>query len=217
MNPSLSGPELKPRSGVRAKQLVVILHGWGADGANLIDLAEHFSHDLPEAHFIAPNGPETCEMNPYGYQWFSLADRNPAVLFAGVRLAAKALNEWLDAKLAELSLENESLALVGFSQGTMLALEVAMRRVPPVNCVVGFSGTLLGAETLPLEIAARPPVCLIHGQYDEVVPFAAMNHAESALATAGVSVETHVRPLLGHSIDLEGLDAARRFLGRHLK
>ena len=140
-------------------------------------------------------------------------DRSPAHLLAGIRRAAEGLNAFLDAQLAALKLAPTQLALVGFSQGTMLALHVALRRTPQIACVVGYSGALIGPETLAAEIDSRPPVCLIHGQSDEVVPFAAMAHAKAALAQAGVPVETYARPYLGHSIDMEGIAIARAALG----
>src|SRR5271170_3113455 len=180
-NASLTGPIRKPRSGGKPKQLVVLLHGWGADGPNLIDLGDAFAPALPDAQFIAPNAPQACEANPYGYQWFSLMDRQPQHMLAGVRAAADTLNGFIDEQLKVLALDNSKLALVGFSQGTMVGLQVVLRRAPAIAALVGFSGALIGAETLAKEIAARPPVCLIHGKADEVVPFAALQHATDAL------------------------------------
>lgn len=211
----LNGPIRKPRSG-KAKQLVVLLHGWGADGPNLIDLAEAFAPTLPDAQFIAPNAPQVCEANPYGYQWFGLMDRQPQHMLNGVRSAADIVNGFLDEQLKALGLDNSKLALVGFSQGTMVGLHVAVRRAPPIAALVGFSGALLGAETLAKEITARPPVCLIHGKADDVVPFDSLKHATDALKANGVPVEAHARPFLGHSIDMEGIKIAAEFLGKCL-
>lgn len=202
----------KPASGGKAKQLVLILHGWGADGYNLIDLADMFARALPDAHFIAPNAPFVCEVNPYGFQWFSLMDRQPQHMLAGARKAVDILNEFIDEQLAELGLDNSNLALVGFSQGTMTALHLALRRTPQVAAVVGFSGALVGADVLAKEITARPPICLIHGNMDDVVPYASMAHATDILKANGLSVESHSRPHLGHSIDLEGMAIAAEFL-----
>ncbi len=209
--PTLTGPERKPASGGKAKQLVLILHGWGADGHNLIDIAELFARNLPDAHFIAPNAPDICEVNPYGYQWFSLMDRTPASMLAGARKAAETLNGFIDEKLAALSLDNKDLALVGFSQGTMLSLHAGLRR-KDIAAIAGFSGALVAPEALPQEIQSRPPVCLIHGRMDDVVPFTALGMAEEGLRANGVPVETHARPGLGHSIDMEGIAIAGRFL-----
>lgn len=213
---SLTGPSRPPRSGAKAKQLVVLLHGWGADGPNLIDLADVFAGPLPDAHFIAPNAPYPCETNPYGYQWFSLMDRQPQHLLAGAQNASQILNAFLDEQLAALGLGNSQLALVGFSQGTMTALHAALRRSPAMSCVVGFSGSLIAPDALAKEIVARPPVCLIHGNADDVVPYASMERAQQALKAHGVEVQVNTRPFVGHSIDMEGIRIAAEFLQRHL-
>ncbi len=202
----------KPLSGSAPKQLVMLLHGWGADGPNLIDIGDMLAPYLPDACFIAPNAPYMCEVNPQGFQWFSLMDRAPSRMLAGARNAADILNLFLDQQLATLGLDNSKLALVGFSQGTMTGLHVALRRTPAMAAFVGFSGALIGAETLGTEAAAKPPICLIHGQIDDVVPYSSLKYATDALATVGIQAETHTRPALGHSIDLEGIKIAGEFL-----
>lgn len=210
----------KPASGGKAKQLVLILHGWGADGANLIDIADLMARVMPDAHFIAPNAPFICEVNPYGFQWFSLMDRNPQHLLAGARKAADLLDEFIDEQLALLEPsptgrgqgEGIKLAIVGFSQGTMTALHLALRRTPAIAAVVGFSGALIGAEVLSKEITARPPICLIHGNADDVVPYVSMAYATEKLREHGCKVDSHTRPFLGHSIDMEGITIATEFL-----
>lgn len=213
--PTITGPERPALSG-NAKQLIVILHGWGADGANLIDIADVLRPQLRDAHFIAPNAHEVCEVNPFGYQWFSLNDRTPAVMLEGVRRASAVLDGFVNAKLAQLGLNASQLAFISFSQGTMLALHNALRRSAPVIGVAGFSGALIGAEMLKDEIKSRPPVCLIHGEADEVVPFGAMAHAQDALEENKVQVEAHARPYLPHSIDMEGIEIAQKFLTRYI-
>ncbi len=202
----------KPLSGSAPKQLVLFLHGWGADGPNLIDLADMIAPYLPDALFIAPNAPYVCEVNPYGYQWFGLLDRTPARMLEGARNAAAILNTFIDEQLAAYGLDNNNLAIIGFSQGTMTGLHAAMRRTPEIKAFVGFSGALIGAEVLKDEITAKPPVCLIHGQMDDVVPYASMKHASDTLKTVGIDAQTHTRAGLGHSIDLEGIKIAGEFL-----
>jgi phospholipase/carboxylesterase len=211
MPPTLSGPVFGPLKGP-ARQLVVFLHGVGADGQDLIGLAPILAEVLPHAAFCSPNAPERYDMAPFGYQWFSLADRRPEALSAGVRKAAPALNAFLDAELAKFGFGDSALALIGFSQGTMTGLYTALRRPKPCAAVVGFSGALLGVETLANEIKSRPPVLLIHGEEDPVVPFAALAHACGALAAHGVAVEHASRPGLGHGIDGPGLSLAAKFL-----
>lgn len=213
---SLSGPSRHPKSVKAPKQLVVLLHGWGADGPNLIDLADLFLQVLPDAEFIAPNAPQVCEANPYGYQWFSLMDRQPQHMLSGARNAADILNHFLDAQLKEYKLDNSKLALVGFSQGTMIGLHVALRRTPPIAALVGFSGALIAPDILSKEIAARPPIALIHGEADDVVPYKSMAMAADALKKHGVEVQSSTRPFLGHSIDMDGIRIAAEFLKKNL-
>jgi len=227
----LDGPALPPAAGGPPRALVVLLHGYGADGHDLIGLAPHLAPILPEALFVAPHAPEPCEIAPFGRQWFSLARydpemarRDPATLApalealdAGAAAAQPCLDGFLDALLARHALTPDRLALVGFSQGTMMALRCAARRTAPLATVVGFSGALTGAAALAEAVTARPPVTLIHGEDDPVVPFPAMALAEAGLRAAGFTVATHGRPGLEHGIDPEGLALARTALTRALR
>ena len=190
---------------------MVLLHGVGADGNDLIGLAPYWNQALPEAEFVAPHAPFPCDMAPFGYQWFSLLDLKPESLVKGLQAAAPPLNAFLDRLLEDRQLPPSRLALVGFSQGTMMALHVALRRTPPVTCVVGYSGALFESG-LPSDIVARPPVLLVHGEADEVVPVQAMTAAKSTLDQLGVPVQSAMRPELGHSIDMEGLGLGASFL-----
>jgi phospholipase/carboxylesterase len=214
MFPSLSGPAQKPAAGGKPRQLVVLLHGLGADGNDLIGLAPYWAPLLPEAEFVAPDAPYPCDMAPFGRQWFSLQDRSPAAIIAGVRAAAPILDAFIDAALAARGLADPALALVGFSQGTMMSLHVGLRRALPCAGILGYSGALPGSETLAQEIRARPPVLLVHGDADEVVPPQALPMAGKALESAGVAVETVVVPGLGHAIDEAGLQRGGAFLRR---
>jgi phospholipase/carboxylesterase len=193
---------------------VVLLHGVGADGADLIGLVPHVASALPHAAFAAPNGPFACDMAPYGRQWFSLMDRAPARLMEGCRIAAPILGRFLDLELEKLGLDDAQLALVGFSQGTMMALHAGLRRVSPPAGILGYSGVIVGAETLVSDLRVRPPVMLIHGEEDPVVPFNLHGLTAAALEAHDVPVEAHARPGLGHSIDPEGLTLGVEFLRR---
>jgi phospholipase/carboxylesterase len=208
---SLEGPSAPPRSGGPARQLVILLHGWGADGDDLIGLAPYWGELLPDAAFVSPHAPFPCDMG-FGRQWFSLADRTPEVIMAEVRLVAPMIDAFIDAQLAEHGLTPPQLAVVGFSQGTMMALYVAPRRPDEIAALVGYSGRLIGADELEAETKSRPPVRLIHGERDEMVPASSMESAGEALTAAGFSVETHLRPGLGHGIDPEGIAIAGRFI-----
>lgn len=211
----LDGPTLAPRNGP-ARRLVVLCHGLGADGNDLIGLAPDWAAALPDAAFIAPNAPFPCEGAPMGRQWFALWGRSQAELERGVRMAAGLLNAWLDDQLASRGLGPSDCALMGFSQGAMTGLFAALHRAAPVAAVLAYSGALLGAETLAAEITARPPVLLVHGEADPVVPVAASRAAEAALRAAGVPVTARYVPGLPHGIDPGGIAAGADFLRTHL-
>lgn len=208
----LTGPSAEPASGLPARQLIVLLHGVGADGADLIELVPYVADLLPDAAFVAPDAPFDYDMAGFGRQWFSLQDRSNAALAAGVRNAAPILDAFIDAELARRGLTDADLALVGFSQGTMMALHVAPRRPRACAAVVGFSGALVGAEDLAGELQSRPRVLLVHGDADEVVNPACLPNAEQGLAAHGIPVLAELRPGLGHSIDGPGLGLAVAFL-----
>ncbi len=212
--PSLSGPSVKPRSGA-PKKLVVLLHGLGADGNDLIGLAPYWAQLLPDAEFVSPHAPFPCDMAPMGRQWFSLQSRELEHILAGVRACAPILDAYLDELLAERGLEDRQMALVGFSQGTMMSLYVGLRRAKPLAAIIGYSGVLVGPDLLKDELRSRPPVLLAHGDADEVVPVRAHPAAVAALKAANVPVEALLRPGLGHGIDEEGLKRGGAFLREH--
>ncbi len=213
---TLTGPSQAPASGRPPRQLVILMHGVGADGNDLIGLAPALAPILPDAEFVSPNAPFPCDMAPFGYQWFSLLERSPERLVAGVRAVAPIVDGFIDEALAERGLTDDKLAVIGFSQGTMTALEVMPRRADPCACLIGFSGALLGADRLPAEVRSRPPVLLVHGELDEVVPVQALPAAVEGLKQAGLAVEAATRPNLPHGIDPEGLKLAAGFLRQHL-
>lgn len=212
----LDGPRTEAASGEKPSALVVMLHGLGADGNDLIGLAPVWAPRLPHVAFSSPHAPFPCDMAPFGRQWFSLQVRTEEVILKGVREAAPILENFLAQELERHGLGWDRLALVGFSQGTMMSLHVAPRLKERVAGVVGYSGALVGGDLLGEEIASKPPISLVHGVADEVVPFGAMPAAEAALAEAGIKVESLARPGLGHGIDEEGLRRGLAFLQRVL-
>ncbi len=212
----LSGPTFGPSAGGDPRQLVILLHGRGADGNDLLGLAPHFAELLPEARFVAPNAPNRCPSPFGGFEWFQLPAVPSGSFLDGVRAAGPGLDAFIDAELAASNLAADSLALVGFSQGTMMSLYVGLRRPDLVACILGYSGRLVGAPELSREITARPPVGLITGDADELIPPEALPEAASALKSVGVPIETHVRPGLGHGIDQEGVEIGRQFVAHHL-
>jgi phospholipase/carboxylesterase len=203
---------MPPRAGGPPRQLVVLLHGVGADGQDLIELAPVMAAALPGAAFVAPNAPDPCDIAPFGYQWFSLRDRRPDALLLGVQAAAPLIDAFLDAELERYGLADHQLALVGFSQGAMAALYLAPRRPRAPAGVLGYSGVLIGGERLPQEATSRPPVFLVHGDADEVVPVQAMYAAVAGLQAAGIAVQWSLRRGLPHGIDPESVAHGARFL-----
>jgi phospholipase/carboxylesterase len=211
----IDGPRIHPKGGP-ARRLVVFLHGYGADGNDLIDIGRLWAAEMPDTAFVSPHAPEPCEGAPTGRQWFPLAAIDPAGLRAGVLAAAPALDAFLDAELARHSLGDDRLALVGFSQGTMMALHVGVRRARKIAGIVGYSGLLPGPEFLQAEAKHHPPVLLVHGDADPLIPSVALFAAQRVLGDAGFRVEWHVRPGLAHGIDQEGLDLGAAFVQRVL-
>lgn len=208
----LSGPSQPPAGGGKPKQLVVLLHGYGSNGDDLIGLAPFFAQALPEAEFLSPNAPFPCEISPMGFQWFGLEDRSPEMKLGGVRMAAEILDGFLDAELSKRGLKDGDLALIGFSQGTMMSLHAGPRRADPIAGILGFSGSLIAPHLLASELKSKPRVLLVHGTADQVVPYGALAQAEKALRDAGLAVETESRPGLPHSIDQVGAQKGALFL-----
>jgi phospholipase/carboxylesterase len=218
MAADLDGPRLEPRSGA-AKKLVVFLHGYGADGNDLIELGRVWQPLLPDAAFVSPHAPEPCAGAPMGRQWFTLTFRSQDERWHGVNAAAPILNRFLDAELARRKLPDSALALVGFSQGTMMALHVGLRRAKAPAAIVGYSGLFVlpdGAEAKSVapEITARPPVLLVHGDSDDLIPVQALLQGTRDLAELEVPAEWHISSGLGHGIDQEGLRHGGEFLAR---
>jgi len=200
--------------------VVLFLHGLGDSGSGgLLEIGRIWQHTLPNTEFLCPDAPFAFDMAPPdfgGRQWFSLREFTQQTVEEGVKNAAPILNDYIDEILTARNLKPGRLALVGFSQGTMMALHVALRRAEPIAAVIGYSGMLAFAENLKAEKKSSPPLLLVHGTADEVVPFAAMGAAESVLKAAGISVQTLACPRMGHSIDDAGIAAGQAFLQKYL-
>lgn len=217
----MTGALVSKRKGPeQATSAIVFLHGYGADGADLLGLAAPLGQVLPGTAFFAPDAPEPCAVNPMGRQWFPIPwidGSDAAAMGRSLASSSVRLDAFLDGVLAAEGLAPDRLALIGFSQGTMMSLHVAPRRPAPLAAIAGFSGRLMLPGSLAAETVSRPPVMLLHGDEDEVVPFAAMAEADAALRAAGFEVEDVVMHGMGHGISPDGLEAAVAFLMRHLR
>jgi phospholipase/carboxylesterase len=195
--------------------VVVFLHGYGADGNDLLGLADPIAPYLPDTVFLSPDAPERSTANPAGFQWFPIPwidGSSEEEAATGMAAAAADLNAFLDQVLEDEGIAPDQMILLGFSQGTMMALQVAARRAAPVAGVVGFSGRLLQPEALEDEVVSRPPVLLLHGDQDDVVPPQSLPEAANALTAAGFEVYAHVMKGTAHGIAPDGLSVALAFM-----
>jgi phospholipase/carboxylesterase len=224
MSAALDGPRIPAAAG-RTSQLVVFLHGYGADGNDLIELGRQWRGLMPEAAFVSPHASERSPAAPMGRQWFALSNRPPDdpsggdERLAGAVKARGAIDAFLDAELKRLGLDDSKLALVGFSQGCMMALHVGLRRPRAPAAILGFSGLLVGPERLSEATArdargAPPPILLVHGDQDPLIPFDGMFMAAEALAGASIPTQWHLSLGIGHGIDAEGLRQGGLFLAK---
>lgn len=214
MSKIVNGSSLQPLSGSSPKQIALLLHGYGSGGADLIALAPHWQRDLPDALILAPNAPQRLSYKSSGYQWWPLSGFTPQALASGAASAAPAIDAFIERKLDQYGLTEANLATIGFSQGTMMALHVGLRRPRQVAAIIGYSGMLTGAHELFHLPITRPPVLLIHGSADPIVPVSALHAAKTQLEHLGINVTTHISPGIGHSVDPVGLRMGGEFVAK---
>lgn len=212
----LDGPRLKPKSGT-TRSLVVFLHGYGADGNDLIDLGQSWADLLPDTAFVSPHAPEPCGMAPTGRQWWPLTMRDPSERWRGCQQAGPDLEAFLEQELARTGLSPDRLALVGFSQGAMMALHVGLRRAAMPGAIIGYSGHLVGPEHLKAEAKGKPPILLVHGDRDEIIPVDALFDAMDQLGKAEIPCQWHLSVGTAHGIDAGGLHHGGLFLAQNLR
>jgi phospholipase/carboxylesterase len=213
----LDGPSYGPHSGGPVKQIILLLHGYGSNGDDLISFADVWRDVFPDALFLSPHAPEPVPFSYGGYQWFAIDELTAEAMAAGVARAAPVINRFIDRQLERHGLTERDMALVGFSQGTMMSLYVGPRRERQLAGILGYSGLLTDPAALAREVRTRPPVMLIHGAADPMVPVASMHAAESALTGLGFEVSSHISPGLGHGVDQVGLQLGADFVSRALR
>jgi phospholipase/carboxylesterase len=221
MAAAIDGPRLSAKNGT-AKQLVIFLHGFGADGNDLIEIGRQWRQLLPDADFVAPHAAERCALSPAGRQWFPLTMRDPDERWRGVVAARPTLDAFIDAELEKRGLDERALALVGFSQGTMMALHTGLRRKRALRAILGYSGVFVtgphqAGEELPASLAqpgGQPAILLVHGDSDSMIPAEALFLATDILCELGLSAQGHLSAGLDHGIDTGGLVHGGLFLAQ---
>jgi phospholipase/carboxylesterase len=212
MTVKLSGPMLAPQSGNPPRQAVVLLHGYASDGEDLISLGTHWQDLLPDALFVSPNAPTVSEINPMGFQWFALDHGKPDYRVEGARQGSTAIIEFLQDLWAQTGLAEKDTILVGFSQGAMMALHVGLALERPLMGVIAFAGALIPPERFEQGKSPKPPICLVHGDQDQVVPPESSTFAAGVLRANGFEVSYHISPGVGHGISPDGLGFASHFI-----
>lgn len=209
----LSGPRRPPASGGKPKGLVIALHGYGSNGDDLIGLAPYWERLLPDVQFSAPHAITPLPGFAGAHQWFPIGSMDPSHLAEGARTAAPILEAFIQAEMARFEVGPRQTALVGFSQGTMMALQVGLSASSAFAGILGYSGGLVGNPKL----ASKPEIQLVHGDEDPTVPVAASQMTQDFLRAAGIGVNLHISPRTGHTIALDGLQVGGAFLARVLK
>lgn len=216
MSRPIDGPRLAPRDGQPPRKLVIFLHGYGSNGQDLIGLGQHWAATLPQVQWVSPDAPDPVPGVPGGFQWFPISQLDPQRIEAGASAAWPVVDAFIDQELARYRLSEADLVLCGFSQGTMLALHAGLRRERPVAGILGFSGALPGGQRLPEEMKSKPPILLVHGDQDQVLPLGFMFDALEHIAKAGHGAQWHISQGLPHSIGEDGLALGARFIGEAL-
>ena len=217
INYNLETISIKPLSGQKPQQAVIFFHGYGGSGKDISSLAINWQRFLPDSIFMCPNAPEACSIHPDGFQWFDLTSDNEKIILEKSILAEEKINIFIDQILENFNLKNRNLALVGFSQGTMMSLHVSLRRKNSMAAVLGYSGKLIGADLLKNDLISKPSIYLIHGDQDPMVPYQETLTAEKTLKEHGVDIKTHISKNTQHSIAEDGLRIGIDFLGTKFK
>ena len=207
---------ISPTSNNKARQIIVLCHGYGGDGKDISLLAINWRRFLPDAIFLCPNAPEICPVNPQGYQWFDLSSEKEDVILEKSLLAEEKLSKYLDQVIQDFQLEFSNLALVGFSQGCMMSLQVALKKKEKINCVIGYSGKIINKKNLSENINSKPKIFLMHGADDTIVPPTCLLEAKEFLNIHGFKIKTKIFKDCEHKITAEASSLGLEFLKKNL-
>ena len=200
----------------KPRQVIVLCHGYGGDGEDISALAINWQRFLPEAIFLCPDAPEVCSINPQGYQWFDLTSEKEEIIFEKSLIAEKKLNTFLDQALDDLQLESRNLALVGFSQGCMMSIQVGLKRKKQINCLIGYSGKIINQNHLSNNINSKPKIFLMHGANDTIVSPTHLLESKEYLTINGIKVKTKLFKNCEHKIPVEGVSLGLGFIRKNL-
>ena len=212
----LEATSISPLSKNKPRQAIILCHGYGGDGKDISALAVNWQRFLPDAIFLCPNAPEVCTVNPQGYQWFDLTSEEEEVILEKSLIAEEKLNIFLDQVFDNLQLEPNNLALVGFSQGCMISIQVGLKRKRKINCLIGYSGKVINQKNLSNNINSKPKIFLMHGENDTIVSPTYLLEAKEYLKKSGINVKTKIFKNCEHQIPVEGSSLGLAFLKKNL-
>jgi len=215
-NYNLEAISISPFSKNKPQQVIVLCHGYGGDGQDISNLAIHWQRFLPETIFLCPNAPEICAVNPQGYQWFDLSSDKEELILEKSLIAEEKLNTFIDQILNNFQLEPNNLALVGFSQGCMMSIQIALKKKKQISCLIGYSGKVINQKHLSDNIHSKPKIFLMHGANDTLVPPTHLLEAKEYLVKHGLKIKTKLFKDCEHRIPVEGSSLGLGFLKKNL-
>ena len=207
---------IPPQSKNKPKHAIILCHGYGGDGQDISALAINWQRFLPDAIFLCPNAPEICSINPQGYQWFDLASESEEIILEKSLVAEEKLSIFLDQVFNNFQLEPNNLALVGFSQGCMISIQVGLKKKEQINCIVGYSGKVINKKHLSGNIKSKPKIFLMHGENDTIVSPTSLLEAKEYLSNLGLKIKTKMFKDCEHKIPIEGSSLGLEFLKKNL-
>ena len=212
----LDSTTINPLSKNKARQVIVLCHGYGGDGNDISSLAINWQRFMPDAIFMCPNAPEVCAINPKGYQWFDLSSDKEEFILEKSLLAEEKLSKFVDQVLNNLQLQSSDLALVGFSQGCMMAIQVGLKKEKKINSIIGYSGKIINQKHLSINIKSKPKILLMHGADDTIVPPTCLLEAKEYLENHKIKIKAKLFKNCEHKIPVEGSSLGLSFLRKNL-